>query len=186
MTVKNSEISLAVPVIGFVACSGTGKTTLLSQLIPLLRDSGLRIAVVKHTHHDFDIDKPGKDSYILRQAGATQTLLASGKRTALIIEHEAPREEVQLQDCLTHLALDSLDLVLVEGFKHETYPKIELQRGSLEHPARYPQDSHIIAVASDNPTPAQYQQLEGQPPTLDINNPRQICDFILQFINHQT
>lgn len=169
----------SVPIIGFVARSGTGKTTLLSQLIPLLNKQGLRVAVIKHTHHDFEIDKPGKDSYVLRKAGAQQTLLASKQRTALVREHVPPRNEVRLQDCVAQLDLKQLDLILVEGFKNESYPKIEVQRTALQHTPLFLDDSDIIAVASDNPAPAQCPLQ-----VLDSNNLQQICDFILQFINN--
>lgn len=178
MTSK-SQLRTKAPIIGFVAYSGTGKTTLLTGLIPLLRSNGLRIAVIKHTHHDFDIDKPGKDSYALRQAGASQTLLASPRRMALVIEQEAPYKEVSLREYLAHLDQDNVDLILVEGFKHEAFPKIELQRAALKHAALYPEDSHIIAVASDAVSPAQCRL-----PLLDLNNPQQVCDFILHFIDY--
>jgi molybdopterin-guanine dinucleotide biosynthesis protein B len=175
----SNSININVPLIGFVGPSGSGKTTLLSRVIPLLRLMGLRIAIIKHTHHDFDIDKPGKDSYELRKAGAAQTLLASPRRTALVIEHGPPFEEVRLQDCLSRLNLDTIDLILVEGFKHEAYPKIELQRLAFYQPPLHREDSNIIAVATNDESPAQCRL-----PMLDINNPQQVCDFIIEYINH--
>ena len=111
-----------LPVLGFAAWSGTGKTTLLKQLIPMLCDSGLRIGMVKHAHHDFDIDIPGKDSYELRKAGARQMLVASSHRTALITEKSQP-EEPGLKDVISRLDQDELGLILVEGFGTRHSPR---------------------------------------------------------------
>ncbi len=162
------------PVLGFVAFSGTGKTTLLEQLIPMLRERGLEVALIKHAHHDFDIDIPGKDSYRLRKAGAAQTLVASRKRWALITEHgELP--EPSLDTLLRELDHDRLDLILVEGFKHEAFPKIELRRESLGKPRLYPEDDAIIALATDRPaaiTPTRSLSV------LDLNRPDTIADFV--------
>lgn len=166
-----------LPVIGFAAYSGTGKTTLLEKLIPLLREQSLRVGIIKHAHHEFDIDHPGKDSYRLRHAGATQTLVASAKRWALINENAEPQTEPNLSHLLQKLDSNRLDLVLVEGFKHEPIPRIELHRQSLGKPLIYPQDSHVIALACDD---------EPQPkpaiPLLDINAPKQIAWFIIDYI----
>jgi molybdopterin-guanine dinucleotide biosynthesis protein B len=146
------QFDIGVPVIGFAAWSGTGKTTLLRQLIPWFKARGLRVAVVKATHHDFEIDRPGKDSDILRQAGAAQILLVSPKRTALIIEHETPIDP-DLGQALAHLDSSQADLVLVEGFKHVPFPKIELHRSAIGKPLLYPQDASIVAIATDAPLP---------------------------------
>lgn len=175
----NDRLTSTVPVIGVVARSGTGKTTLLSQLISLLHRQGLRVGIVKHTHHDIEIDKPGKDSYVLRKAGAAQTLLAARQRAALVVEHDPPLKDVRLQECIDLLDTRRLDLILVEGFKQEAIPKIELQRAALEQAPIYPEDRNVIAVASDIPSPAQCAIA-----WLDINNPLQICDFILAYINN--
>ncbi len=166
--------SASIPVIGFFAFSAnTGKTTLLTKLLPILKQRGLRVGVIKHTHHDFEIDKPGKDSYELRKAGAQQTLVASRTRWALIVETERHQSDPGLDALLQHLEQTQLDLILVEGFKHETFPKIELHRGDLQSPWLFPGDDSIIAVASDVSPP------DGTDlPYLDINNPQQIADFI--------
>src|SRR3990172_697023 len=111
--------------IGFAAWSGTGKTTLLKKLLPLLRKRGLRVGVVKHAHHDFDIDVPGKDSYELRKAGATHVLVGSRKRWALVVE-AGLEEDPSLATLLSHLATDDIDLILVEGLKPERIPNIHL------------------------------------------------------------
>jgi molybdopterin-guanine dinucleotide biosynthesis protein B len=167
------------PVLGFAACSGTGKTTLLKKLIPLLRAQGLRIAVIKHSHHDFEIDTPGKDSYELRKAGAEQMLIASPYRTAVICE-SIQAVEPQLNDLVARLELDSIDLVLVEGFRHEAFPKLELYRVELGKPYLYQMDSSIIAVLTD--TPLEVLEI----PQLDINNPPEIAQYIGQWLRQQT
>jgi len=162
------------PVLGFAAFSGTGKTTLLVELIPRLRQRGVRVALIKHAHHEFDIDIPGKDSYELRRAGAHQVLVASDRRRALITEHGTPSEP-ELEALVGALDLDAIDLVLVEGFRHVPYPKIELHRPSLGHPLLCRYDRSIIAVASDAP-------LDGVGlPRLDINQGARIAEFIMEW-----
>ena len=158
-----------LPLLGFVAWSGTGKTTLLERLIPLLGQRGLRLGVLKHTHHHFDMDKPGKDSHRLRQAGASQMMVASRRRHARIIETELA--EADFRQLLASFDQRSLDLLLVEGFKHEHFPKIELHRAAIGKPLLFPLDRDIIAVASDQPT-------ETALPRLDINDLEAIADFI--------
>lgn len=167
-------IEFSLPLVGFVAYSGTGKTTLLEKVIPELRALQLRIGLIKHAHHDFDIDIPGKDSWRLRQAGACQVMVASTKRWALITEHAAARTEPALPELLRQLDTSLLDLVLVEGFKHEPFPKIELRRSALERPEIYREDGHVIAVAHDQP-----QSYHCPLPLLDINQPAQIARFIV-------
>lgn len=163
-----------VPILGLAACSGTGKTTLLAQLLPLLKNAGLRVGMIKHAHHNFDIDQPGKDSYRLRKAGASQVLVASRQRWALMVEtvHEASLDEL-----LLHLEQDELDLILIEGFKQEAFPKIELHRTDLDHPWLFPDDETIMAVATDGELPPGVDIIR-----LDINNPEQVTDFILGYI----
>jgi len=164
----------AIPVLGFAAFSGTGKTTLLEQLIPLLTQHGLKIGLIKHGHHDFDIDKPGKDSYRLREAGASPVMIVSSRRRAMITEINPPQEP-RLLDQLRSFDPTGLDLVLVEGFKSEHFPKIELHRPTLHHPLLYPHDPDIIAIASDSPL-----VVPDYLPQLDINQPRLVCHFIIK------
>jgi len=166
---KNAQ----VPILGFAAFSGTGKTTLLTKLIPLLKIKSLRVALIKHSHHNFEIDKPGKDSYRLREAGATPVMLVSSHRRAIITEFDSIIEP-KLDDQLTALDQSNLDLILVEGFKAENFPKIELHRASLEKSLLFPDDPSIIAIATDG------KALRLDYPThLDINNPQLISDFII-------
>ncbi|MCW2480258.1 molybdopterin-guanine dinucleotide biosynthesis protein MobB [Candidatus Symbiopectobacterium sp. NZEC135] len=155
------------------AYSGTGKTTLLTHVIPLLKKKGLRIGVIKHTHHDMDIDKPGKDSYALRKAGAKQTLVASNQRWALMTETQEAKE-VDLYEMVSKMDVDTLDVVLVEGFRHEKVPKIVLsRRGLSKKNAHDLLDSYAIAIASDDDEDRQLPL-----PWLDINDPQQVADFI--------
>lgn len=169
----------AVPLLGLAAYSGTGKTTLLRRLLPLLKARGLRVGVVKHAHHSFDTDLPGKDSYELRKAGAAQMLVASRRRWALVTETANAREP-RLEDALRHLDQSALDLVLVEGFKAESFPKIELHRPSLGFPLLCREDRSIIAVATDVP-------LATDPgvPRLDLNRPREIVEFMLRALGFE-
>jgi len=164
-----------LPLLGFAAWSGTGKTTLLTQLLPRLKQRGLRVGCIKHAHHDFDVDIPGKDSYELRHAGASQMLIASAKRSALMIESAQP-ELPDLHSLVSQLHLSELDLILVEGFKAETYPKIELYRACVGKPLLYPNDPTIIAVATDSL--AELSQ-DCSLPILDINSITQIEQFVL-------
>ena len=163
----------SVPVVGIAAYSGTGKTTLLKKLLPLLKAQGLRVGVVKHAHHDFDIDQPGKDSYELRHAGASQMLVGSRQRWALMVETDLP-EEPRLADLMVHLLPDELDLILVEGFKPEQIPKIEIHRPSRGKPLLAGNDTSIVAIATDEPT-VETTQL----PILDLNDPSTVADFIV-------
>ena len=162
--------------LGFAAFSGTGKTTLLTQIIPILKQHGLCIGLIKHSHHNFQIDQPGKDSFRLREAGASPVMLVSTHRRAIITEI-APEQEPRLDDQLKQFDQSQLDLILVEGFKAEQFPKIELHRPSLNKPLLYPNDPDIIAIASDCAleTPDYLTQL-------DINQPEMIAAFILKHI----
>jgi molybdopterin-guanine dinucleotide biosynthesis protein MobB len=165
------------PVLGFAAYSGAGKTTLLKKLLPLLTERGLRIGMIKHAHHSFDIDTPGKDSYELRKAGAAQMLVASAQREALMIDKPEPAEP-HLDTLIGQLHQDELDLILVEGFKQVAFPKIELHRPSVGKPALYPGDDSVIAVATDAALPEATDL-----PVLDINDPAAIATFILERVS---
>jgi len=164
-----------LPIVGFAAFSGTGKTTLLKELLPLLRARGLRVGVVKHAHHSFDLDHPGKDSYELRKSGAAQILIASRSRWALVVERARDREP-RLDEVLLELDQAALDLILVEGFKDEQFPKIELHRPGLGRPLLFPGDDAIIAVASDTPLDDTRRL-----PQLDLNRPAEIAAFIVDY-----
>lgn len=169
-------IQFPSPIIGLCAYSGTGKTTLLTQLIPLLAKRNFRVGVIKHAHHKFDIDHPGKDSYELRQAGAHQVAVASRKRIAWIKEYEGNKDEPVLTDALSALDADSLDLVIVEGFKQESFPKIELHRSVLGKPLLCQHDKSIIALASD-----EHIVTASGVRLLDLNNAHEIADFIVNY-----
>ena len=171
-------IDYPLPLVGFCAFSGTGKTTLLTHLLPLLKNRGLRIGVVKHAHHRFDIDYPGKDSFELRLAGASQMLVASRKRMAWVKETQENRPEPVLEEALLALETEHLDLVLVEGFKQAAIPKIELHRPALGKPLMYPAMSNIIAIATDVPLADKNINL----PLLNLNQPVDIAEFIIETI----
>jgi len=172
------QILSSVPVLGIAATSGTGKTTLLEQLIPKLNGLGIRVAVIKHSHHDFEIDTPGKDSFRIRKAGAQQILLVSPYRTVQITESDTEEQtEPELQHQLDRINTDDIDLILVEGFRTEAFPKIELHREELKRPLLCLHDLDIIAVAS-NGSP----ELPNGLDTLQIDSPNQIACFIYQWI----
>jgi len=162
-----------IPVIGFVAPSGSGKTTLLRKLLPVLVKRGLRVGFLKHAHHTFDVDAPGKDSYEIREAGARQTLLASKERWALQSEQWAKGEDPSLARMLERFDADRLDLILVEGFKHSAYPKIEIHRTVTGKPLLYPEDSDVIAVITERSLPG-----EDHPPELPPEDTEAIADFV--------
>jgi molybdopterin-guanine dinucleotide biosynthesis protein B len=137
-------------IIGLAGWSGVGKTTLLTRLIPLLIGRGLTVSTVKHAHHSFDMDKPGKDSHTHRLAGASEVLVSSQNRWALLHELRGA-EEPPLSALLRKLS--PVDLVLVEGFKHGAHPKLEIYRAANGKPLLQPDDAHIVAIASDDPLP---------------------------------
>jgi molybdopterin-guanine dinucleotide biosynthesis protein MobB len=165
------------PIIGFSAFSGTGKTTLLTQLIPLLKQRGLRLAIIKHAHHDFDVDYPEKDSYKLRHAGARQMLISSAKRFALMTEIGEQQQELSLRELLRQIDHEHTDLILVEGFKREKFLKIELHRPSLGHPLMCNSDKNIIALATDQPI----SEMPSNLSTLDLNNVPSVADFVVEY-----
>ena len=162
-----------LPVIGFAATSGSGKTTLLTELIPELRRRGFRPGVIKHSHHDFDIDRPGKDSYRLRKAGAAQLVLASPYRCFWVEERDGITEP-KLDELLDRLDPAKLDLVLVEGFRDAAMPKIEIHRPALGRPLLATGDRNIVAVATDAPPPA-----HPDVPLLPLNEPATVAEFII-------
>ncbi|WP_025626028.1 bifunctional molybdopterin-guanine dinucleotide biosynthesis adaptor protein MobB/molybdopterin molybdotransferase MoeA [Vibrio parahaemolyticus] len=166
--------TLNIPILGFAAYSGTGKTTLLEALLPKLTEAGLRIGMLKHAHHNFDVDKPGKDSYRLRKAGASQMLIASRNRFALMTE--TPEAEAEFEYLLTRFDEDKLDVVLVEGCKNIAFPKIELHREEVGKPWLYPHDENIIAIASDS------AELDSELPQMNINDLDAITQFVLQYV----
>lgn len=163
------------PLLAIAAYSGTGKTTLLKQLIPLLREKRIRVGLIKHTHHDMDIDTPGKDSYELRKAGADQTLVASDRRWALMTE-TPEQQPLDLHYLASRFDHNNVDLILVEGFKHEPISKIILYRDEIGQPFEDMQDNYVIAVAGD-------RTLDFAGAQLDINDPARIADFIVSWLN---
>ena len=162
-------------VFGFAGWSGSGKTTLIEKLIPRFVGAGLRVSLVKHAHHTFDVDQPGKDSWRHRHAGAAEVLVTSSRRWVLMHElrgaAEPPFEE-QLR------RLSPCDLVIVEGFKHAAIPKLEVWRRVTGEPLLHPNDGHIVAVASD-------AKVDTRLPVLDLNDEATIASFILAHLRLQ-
>lgn len=168
----NTLADFPVPVLGVMGRSGSGKTTLLEQLIPLLSSAGVRVGLIKHSHHDIEIDKPGKDSYRLRKAGAQQLILASPYRSFWVREGDGQDEPV-LATLLQRLDATSLDLVLLEGYRQWAGPKLEVYRTSTGPALQALDDPNVVAVASDSKLPLDI-------PVFDLNNPRSICDWVLR------
>ncbi|MGF6147154.1 Molybdopterin-guanine dinucleotide biosynthesis protein B [Kingella potus] len=160
-----------LPVIGITGYSGSGKTTLLEKLLPQLRALGLRAAVVKHSHHNAQTDRPGKDSHRMTQAGAAQVMMACGNRWALMTE--TPQEAAPFDYLLRQFDPALADLVLVEGFKHEPLPKILLHRRDSGRPLPET-DGYVLAVAADC-------TFECACPVLDLNDAAQIARFVAQW-----
>ena len=157
-------------VIGIAGWSGAGKTTLLAKLIPRLTARGVRVSTVKHAHHAFDVDQPGKDSHTHRVAGATEVLVSSVNRWALVHELRGAAEP-KLSDLLGKLA--PVDLVIIEGFKHGAHPKLEIYRSAVGKPPLHPDDPHIVAVASDAPVPS------ARVPVVGLDDVDAIADLML-------
>lgn len=166
-----------LPLIAFAAWSGTGKTTLLKQLIPLLKQRNIRPGLIKHTHHRMDIDTPGKDSYQLRKAGADQVLVASQQRWALMTETPDNAASPDLYFLASRMDASSLDVILVEGFKDESVPKIIVWREATGGKLSELLDKDVIAVASDRP-------LAVEMPCLDLNQPEQIANFVIDWLKN--
>lgn len=157
-------------VFGLAGWSGSGKTTLVVNLIPELTRRGITVSTLKHAHHGFDVDRPGKDSYEHRAAGAREVLISSAQRWVLMHEHRGG-EEPSSADLIANLA--PVDLVLIEGFKKETHAKLEVHRQSTGKPLLHLDDPNIVAVASDTPLPG------VELPVLDLNDIEAIADFIV-------
>ena len=158
-------------VFGIAGFSGSGKTTLLEKLIPEFRSRGLRVSVIKHTHHRFDLDKPGKDSWRHREAGAEEVLVLSGDRWVLMHElrgEPEPSLEEQLQ------IMSDVDLVLIEGFKAAPVPKVEVHRPAHGKTPLWPENPHVVAVATDG-------AIEAPMPVLDLNDVVAVAQFILDY-----
>ena len=162
-------------VFGIAGYSGSGKTTLLEKLIPCLTARGLKVAVIKHAHHGFDIDRPGKDSYRHRAAGACEVLLSCNERWALMHERRGAGD-VSLDELLSRLS--PCDLVLIEGFKQEPVPKLEVYRPENGKPPLFPERSDIVAVATD-------AALATELPRLPLNDVERITDFIMNYLQLQ-
>lgn len=158
-------------IIGLAGWSGSGKTTLLAKVIPRLVVRGLRVSTLKHAHHAFDVDQPGKDSHTHRMAGATEVLVSSANRWALV--HEL-RGDAELTLAALLGRLSPVDLVLVEGYKREPHPKLEVHRPSIGKPLIHPDDPAIVAVASDEPLPA------ARVPVIDLDDVEGIADFLVR------
>ncbi len=156
-------------VLGVVGWSGSGKTTLLVKLIPRLASRGLRIATLKHAHHAFDVDKPGKDSYEHRKAGASEVIVSSSRRWVQMHEVGADTEAT-LAELLRKLS--PCDLVLIEGFKAERHPKLEVFRQAVGKSPMHPGDNRIVAIASDQPFP------EAGVPVVDLNDIAAVADLV--------
>ena len=162
-------------VIGISGFSGSGKTTLVEQLIPLIKQAGLRVSVVKHAHHSFNIDHAGKDTFRHRAAGAFEVVVASSNRLALMREFEQPAQ-LTVHQVIAEL-YDGVDWVLVEGFKNSDLLKLEVWRASEGKPARYVDDPHVVAIATDSPAALPMATLR---PVLDVNSPQAVVDWMLQ------
>jgi molybdopterin-guanine dinucleotide biosynthesis protein B len=161
-------------VIGFSGFSGSGKTTLVERLIPALKMRGLRVSVVKHAHHEFDIDHPGKDTHRHREAGAFEVVVASERRLALMREFERPAD-LTVHQLLAEL-YEGVDWVLVEGFKGSNLLKMEVWRAEAGKPARYPDDDFIVAIATDSPDRLPQATLR---PVLDLNEPDAVAQWLV-------
>ena len=158
-------------IIGLAGWSGSGKTTLITKLIPRLIARGVKVSTLKHAHHGFDLDQPGKDSFFHRAAGATEVVISSAKRWAIL--HEL-REEAEWDLGALVAKMSPVDLVLVEGFKRDAFPKLEIHRAANGKPLIHPQDPHVVGLATDVVLPG------VKIPVIDLNNVELIGDFLLK------
>ena len=159
-------------IFGVAGWSGSGKTTLIEKLIPRFTARGLRVSLIKHAHHTFDVDQPGKDSYRHRHAGASEVLVTSSRRWVLMHELRGAQEP-SFEEQVKHLS--PCDLLIVEGFKHAAIPKLEVWRAAPGEGMLHPQDPHIVAVASD-------EKVETKLPLLDLNDDAGIADFMVRHL----
>ena len=157
-------------IIGLAGWSGSGKTTLITKLIPCLIARGLRVSTLKHAHHGFDLDQPGKDSFMHRVAGATEVIVSSARRFAIL--HEL-RDEPEWNLGALVAKMSAVDLVMVEGFKRDAFPKIEIHRAENGKPLIHPDDPHIVAIASDTPLP------HVTVPVVDLDDVEAIAELVL-------
>lgn len=157
-------------IIGLAGWSGSGKTTLITKLIPRLTARGLRVSTLKHAHHGFDLDQPGKDSFMHRVAGATEVIVSSARRFAVL--HEL-RDEPEWDLPALVAKMSPVDLVLVEGFKRDVFPKVEIHRAANGKPLLHPEDSHIVAIAADIALP------QAKVPVIDLDDIGAIADLVL-------
>ncbi len=164
-------------IIGFAAYSGTGKTTLIKKVVKTLKELNYRVSVIKHAHHNFDIDQPGKDSFEIRASGAENMLISSSKRWALMHENIGD-SELKLIDLLKILKNLDSDIILIEGFKSENFPKIELYRKEIGKELLCTSDKNIVALATDSDI-----KINNDIKILDINNTRQIVDYIIEYLH---
>jgi molybdopterin-guanine dinucleotide biosynthesis protein B len=158
-------------IIGLAGWSGSGKTTLIKKLIPSLIARGSSVSTLKHAHHGFDLDRPGKDSFFHRAAGATEVIISSAKRWAVL--HEL-REEPEWDLPALVAKMSPVDLVLVEGFKRDAFPKLEIHRAANGKPLIHPDDPHIVAIAADIALP------QAKIPVIDLNDVEAIADLLLK------
>jgi molybdopterin-guanine dinucleotide biosynthesis protein B len=160
----------SMKIIGLAGWSGSGKTTLLAKLIPVLNARGLKVSTIKHAHHAFDLDKPGKDSYVHREAGASEVFISSKNRWAQMHELRG-EEELHLRDIVKKIS--PVDLLIVEGFKREQHPKLEIHRPEVGKPLLQPEDCWIVAIASDGKIE------KASVPVIDLNNVEKIADVLI-------
>jgi molybdopterin-guanine dinucleotide biosynthesis adapter protein len=158
-------------IIGLAGWSGSGKTTLLTRVIPRLAARGLKVSTLKHAHHDFDVDQPGKDSHSHRMAGATEVLVGSARRWALV--HEL-RGDAEPPLAMLLRKLSPVDLVVIEGYKRESHPKLEVYRAAVGKPLLHPDDPAIVAIAADEPLPA------ARVPVVDLDDIERIADLLMR------
>jgi molybdopterin-guanine dinucleotide biosynthesis protein B len=158
-------------VLGLAGWSGAGKTTLLAALIPELVRRGVTVSTMKHAHHAFDVDQPGKDSYVHREAGATEVMVASANRWALMHEHRGAPEP-DSRELMKHMS--AVDLLLIEGFKRETHDKLEIYREANGKSLLASEDPHVVAILTDGPVP------KTELPVLDLNDIGAIADFVMR------